>query len=379
MSILISAPIRTGKTLFVVQEIFKYLNQGRMVYTNIVGINIDGVISVSSSMYYPFDWRDLPNGCVLVWDEAHEHPAFSDKDLLKDFKIDTTYEDEMIDRIMALSDISVTERKHRIEKIEKQKKDRLNKRKQEIRDIGEYTLMSGHHGIEIILITQRPNKLNPDVLASVTTHFIMRRKFGMDAAIIWEFGEAMTAWSKSTAEIALNKRLWKYPKHLYGFYKSSESHQVRKSFPAKYLGFALIPLALFGYGFLNASETGFFGLLGDKKQQSVVATPTDPSKQLPTNDLNKAQSVANVDIIKGEDQELLNTEEMRISAVFDSGDRCRAYNGNGELLQIPIEFCKQLALNPSLIKAAKREVVDSRLQAINYTQYQSYTSSETTN
>jgi zona occludens toxin len=288
MSILISAPIRTGKTLFVVQEIFKYLNQGRMVYTNIVGIKIDGVISVSSTMYYPFDWRDLPNGSVCIWDEAHEHPAFSEKDLLKDYKIDTTYEDEIIDRIMQLTDISVTEKKHRVEKIEKQKRDRLAKRKQEIRDIGEYTLMSGHHGIELVLITQRPAKLNPDVLASVTTHFVMRRKFGMDAAIIWELGEAMTTWSKSTAEIALNKRLWRYPKHLYGFYTSSESHQVRKSFPAKYYAIGLIPVALLGFAFLKASQTGFFGFFGkEEKQQVATVQPVQQPEKANTQQVQK--------------------------------------------------------------------------------------------
>ena len=57
MSILISAPIRTGKTLYTVKCIFDELNKGRQVYTNIVGIKIDGVISVSSSIDKPFDWR----------------------------------------------------------------------------------------------------------------------------------------------------------------------------------------------------------------------------------------------------------------------------------------------------------------------------------
>ena len=90
MSILISAPIRTGKTLYTMKLIFEYLNKGRQVYTNIVGIKVDGVISVASSINDPFDWRNLPNGSVLVWDEAHEHPAFSEQDLLKTFKIDNS-------------------------------------------------------------------------------------------------------------------------------------------------------------------------------------------------------------------------------------------------------------------------------------------------
>lgn len=265
MSILISAPIRTGKTLFTVKCIFDELNKGRQVYTNIVGIKIDGVISVSSSIDSPFDWRCLPNGSVLVWDEAHEHPAFAEQDLLKDFKIDETPFLQQIEAINISQDITTAEKKQRVEQIQKDMRHALTKRKEEIKDIGRSLLLHGHFGIEIYFITQRVTKLNTDVLASVTSHFVMRRKFGMDAAIIWEFGEAMTTWSKSTAEIALNKTRWRYPKHLYKFYTSSENHQVRKSFPLKYFGFLLIPILLFAFGFNNAKETGFFGLFDKEK------------------------------------------------------------------------------------------------------------------
>ena len=85
---------------------FKELNKGRVVYTNIIDIKIPGVISVSSSVHQPFDWRDLPNGCVLVWDEAHEHPAFSEQDLLKDFTIDESSYDERMLAVDARTDIT---------------------------------------------------------------------------------------------------------------------------------------------------------------------------------------------------------------------------------------------------------------------------------
>jgi len=139
--------------------------------------------------------------------------------------------------------------------------------------------MHGHHGIEIIFITQRPAKLNADVLSSVTTHYVLRRKFGFDAAIIWEFGEAITTWSRTTATYALNRTLWKYPKHLYKFYVSSENHQVKKTFPTKYLGLAAIPIALFAYGLLKANETGFFGFFNKEKQETAqVQTNTQTAQ-----------------------------------------------------------------------------------------------------
>lgn len=313
MSILITAPIRTGKTLYTMKLIFEYLNKGRQVYTNIVGIKVDGVISVASSINDPFDWRNLPNGSVLVWDEAHEHPAFSEQDLLKTFKIDESHFDDLLQQLNSQKGITATQERQNIQKIEKAKKDALEKRKEEIRDIGRSLLLHGHFGIEIIFITQRPAKLNADVLASVTSHFIMRRKFGMDAAMIWEFGEAMTTWSKSTATYALNKTLWRYPKHLYKFYVSSENHQVRKSFPLKYIAFALVPLFLFGYGFTKAKETGFMGLF-PKNEKNIQEHPQQYSTQNQQKQEQPQTLICNESNIESEQcKELAKTKNSQIN------------------------------------------------------------------
>lgn len=365
MSILISAPIRTGKTLYVMKCIFDELNKGRMVYTNIVGIKVDGVISVASSIDEPFDWRDLPNGSVLVWDEAHEHPAFSSEDLLKEFKIDETEYNQKIDAINDLS-ITQTEKKRRIDQIERKKRDELNKRKEQIKDIGRGLLLHGHFGIEIYFITQRPAKLNPDVLASVTTHFVMRRKFGMDAAMIWEFGEAMTSWSKSTAEIALNKRLWRYPKHLYNFYTSSESHQVKKSFPVEVTVYSLIAVCLIGFGLIKAQSTGFFGLFGGNEKEQVTVQQAQ-STQDTSNPL-----FTNEQVIEPQD------ESVRVASIFETSTGCRAYSGTGQLLNMSTEQCRHLSRNPVMLRGASPEVVQERLQAINYTQYDSSYGATTT-
>jgi zona occludens toxin len=328
MATLISAPIRTGKTLYVIKCIFDELNKGRQVFTNIVGIKIDGVISVTSDIGDPFDWRNLPNGSVLVWDEAHEHPAFAERDLLKDYKLDDTKYNQDVNDILKLN-ITQSEKKAKLEALERNFKHALVKKKEQIRDIGYSLLMHGHFGIEIYFITQRPNKLNPDVLAAVTTHYVMRRKFGMDAAFIWEFGEAMTTWSKSTADIALNKKLWRYPKYLYKFYTSSENHQVRKSFPLKYLAFALIPLALFGFGFSKAKETGFFGLF--PKEQKTVSNQQNTEKpyMIPADKKPQLCTYDNINTPYCQAQQKaqmasLNTEIKR-TIYYNTGDPYQSY------------------------------------------------------
>ena len=285
MAILITAPLGTGKTLKTIELIFEYLNQGREVYTNIIGLKITGVRNIESTPNDPFDWRDLPPESVLVYDEAHEHPAFSERDLLKNLK--NEYYEDRLKAIQKMPDLSDTKRKSLYADCEKEYSKFIKDRKEQILDIGLTMSMHRHFGQEVVLITQNPTKLNKDTLSNVTIHYVMRRKFGFEAANIWTFGEAMTTWGKSVADSALVKTYWKFPKHLYKFYVSSEKHNVKKYFPKKYFAYACIPLLIFGLGFSKARETGFMGLVPKAEQKAsdnlaeaeiVQLSATDPTK-----------------------------------------------------------------------------------------------------
>lgn len=284
MAILITAPVGTGKTLKCMELALDFLNQGREVYTNIIGIKITGVRVIESNILKPFDWRDLPNGAVLIFDEAHEHPAFAERDLLRNFKID--YWENELRRINAMTDISDTKRKSLYSEAEKLYSKCIKDEKEKIMDIGLSMSMHRHFGQEIVLVTQNPTKLNKDVLGNVTIHHVMRRKFGMEAATIWTFGEAMTTWGKSVADAALVKKMWRFPKHLYKFYNSAEEHNVQKYFPKKYYAFALAPILIFGAAIAKGSENGFFGLFGKKEQaQEVQAIEIAPGDERPQHEI----------------------------------------------------------------------------------------------
>ena len=267
MAQLITAPVGTGKTLKCIELCFKYLNEGREVYTNIIGIKVSGVRIIESNNLQPFDWRDLPNGSVLIFDEAHEHPSFSERDLLRNHKIQ--YWEDELKRINTL-DLPATKRKELITQTKEIYSKQLKDEKEKILDIGISMSMHRHFDIELILVTQNPTKLNRDVLGNITIHKVMRRKFGFEAANIWTFGEAMTTWGKTVADGALVKEYWKFPKHLFNFYNSAESHNVEKYFPKKYYAFACIPLFIFYLGYSKASETGFFGLIPKAESAEVV-------------------------------------------------------------------------------------------------------------
>lgn len=260
MIFLISAPPRTGKTLFAIKKIFECLNDGRDVYTNIAGINIDGVRTISDSPEHPFDWRNLPNDSVIFYDEAQQHMSFGAKRIPKKYA-------------------------HKAE---------------EILDIGDSFDIHGHFGFDIYLITQKPNLLRSDILGFISVHYVLRRKWGQNFATIWEFGEAITTWSKSAASSALNKTQWTYPKHLYKYYKSAESHTVKSTFPKKYILFLLFPLLIFLYAYTKASDTTLFGLFPKENNETLV-------EKIPDSELGYMKSTVS-------DESKVDEELLRLQA-----------------------------------------------------------------
>lgn len=252
MQTLISAPPRTGKSLYCMSLIDQLSRKhpNRRIYTNIIGINYPGVLTINSTPEKPFDWRDLPDGSIIFFDEAHEHPAFSAQDLLGTARTDAE-----------------------------------KKRKAEILDIGDSLTLHGHFGFDIYLITQNPKLLREQVRAACSVHYVMRRLWGLDVAMIYEFAEVQTYFANATRKQALSVKRFRYPKNLYKYYVSSNVHNIQKRVPLLYMAFFVLPIAIFAMGYSKASETGFFGLFpkNEVAQQTEqpeyeVITVSDPTK-----------------------------------------------------------------------------------------------------
>lgn len=240
MQTLISAPPRTGKSLYCMSLIDQLSRKhpNRRIYTNIIGMNYPGVLTINSTPEKPFDWRDLPDGSIIFFDEAHEHPAFSAQDLLGAARTDAE-----------------------------------KKRKAEILDIGDSLTLHGHFGFDIYLITQNPKLLREQVRAACSVHYVMRRLWGLDVAMIYEFAEVQTYFANATRKQALSVKRFRYPKNLYKYYVSSNVHNIQKRVPLLYMAFFAIPIAIFALGFSKASETGFFGLF--PKDEVVQEKPIE--------------------------------------------------------------------------------------------------------
>jgi len=331
----ISAPPGSGKSLWCVEllETTVRKNPNRMIFTNIIGVNIQGVLPIVSSANKPFDWRDLPDGSLIIYDEAHEHPAFAKTDLLKNYQL-SPYINELYDNEVAKildysnlakplqelllkkhghvytdlpSALKIKEQEQLIQKVRALQKTALEKAKEDILDIGRSLTMHRHWGFDIVLVTQKPDLLNAFVKAATSTHLILRRLFKMELAIIYEFTEIQDHFGNATRKNAISWKVWFFPKKLYKYYISAESHSAKASLPwgLKIPVFAFLLLLAFSLYRVFFTEFGFFKTSKAEDLSTSQSTPVasalpdtkqQTAQQAPIQDLtNLCRKAVNVD------------------------------------------------------------------------------------
>lgn len=175
MIILITAVPGSGKTLFSVELIKKYLSEGRTVYSNIDGLSIPSV------QVAPDDWRKCPDGSVVVYDECQQM-----------FPPDSSGRSSN----QVISDLET----HR------------------------------HRGFDLVLITQHPKLLHSHVRRLVGRHFHLFRMYGSETAKVFRRDGHIDV-DKPSSLHAQDSYLWSFPKELYGLYNSATVHTHKRHLP----------------------------------------------------------------------------------------------------------------------------------------------------
>ncbi|MDC4653159.1 zonular occludens toxin domain-containing protein [Acinetobacter baumannii] len=356
MLTLISATPGSGKTLKAVELIYECLNNGYVVYSNILGLKVPGVIQISSQE----DWRDLDHfrrqniemlktPIAVFYDEAHEHAAFAEKDLLKNYQIDRSDYDLDIDIINLDDSLTATQKKQRIDEINRKYKTALDIKKEQIREIGTALSMHRHFGFDIFLITQSPKKLAAHILADVGTHLHLRRVFKMKRATIYEFPEAHATVSKAVRDDAINKTIWKFPKHLFGTYTSTEVDTHKTKIPMKIIvGLVLIFIVMPAY---VARSLWYDPLFGHKQEDVKVINPSSKSSSEKVQ--QQPQTPKPITSIDSQQENLQEHENKRISMIIESSTDCYAKNSYGDIIDITEEQCRLLSKKNSRIPLSK--------------------------
>lgn len=320
---LITAVPGSGKTLLAMQFIFKHLNEGRRVYSNIDGLKIAEVLPM------PFDWRDLPNNSVCVIDEAQEHPAYSSDDLILN---DKGYPDK--------------------------------KRMAEVRDIARALQIHRHFGFDIYLITQDPTLLERKTLALVGMHYHLYRAYGLARSTLYQHRVAQNnPDAPSVRKACETVTAFKFPKYLYHYYESATQHTHKINVPWHIVKWGVISVAVMAVALNTASNASLFGLnpFYKNKEQTLVQSDKSTFESAISGD-----SAASGTAAPAQQQKPVVDEAKRVASVFATEKSCRAYNTFGNILTISLAECFDFAENPYKLQAGDITLKEERLRAINY-------------
>lgn len=206
MITLITGVPGSGKTLRAVYLIMQALKEGRPVYSDIDGISIDGVLPA------PDDWRETPEGSLVVYDEVQQRwpstgkPGAAPEDDIRALEI------------------------HR------------------------------HTAHDLIVITQHPTLVHHHVRKLVGQHIHVRRAASASIVTLFTLSEVFDPKDKNELRNT-DKQTWRYPKDLFSVYKSATAHTAKFKLPAKFkaLGIAIVCLFSFVSYFVYANGLFFLG------------------------------------------------------------------------------------------------------------------------
>lgn len=132
----------------------------------------------------------------------------------------------------------------------------------------EYLETHRHDGIDVVLLTQNPQLLDPAVRALIGRHLHMRRVGAIRAAVVYEWDQCSNALNFKNA---FRKTPYRYSRKVFGLYKSAKVHtKQRRSLP-----FA-VWFAIGGLAAASFLVPKFFGMLEDRKASAQVGATVKP-------------------------------------------------------------------------------------------------------
>lgn len=212
------------------EQKFKFLLPVRTIYTNIKALKIDYVRDIE------YDWRDCPDGSIVVIDEVQ---------LVEPFDQTKNKNDPIIQELTI----------HR------------------------------HRGFDFYFITQYPSLLHPTVKDLVGVHYHLTVPYGLKTRV-YQFGSTRaypnTMANKFNCE---TKFYFTPPDRLFKLYKSTTINTHQKRIPYKQLfGFGILILlgvSVFLFSVFGAKDSAIFG--GDtKKPAALAATSAVVDNPMPT-------------------------------------------------------------------------------------------------
>ncbi|WP_296511243.1 zonular occludens toxin domain-containing protein [Rhodoferax sp.] len=194
-----------------------------------------------------------------------------------------------------------------------------------------------HMGVDIVLVTQHPMLVDPNIRRLVNQHIHLRR-IAKTVAMVYEWDHCSNPGMIRTA---ITSKVWWHPKAAYALYKSAQLHtKPTVRFP-KIALLGVAALAALGY-MAPAAYSRINGTFDAKKTEPVAISvepqssypvPPFPSASAPSLPASSASFGASVPSLDG-------AEPVKVSGcVVAANAECKCYDTNGAKVPTDAELC----------------------------------------
>lgn len=284
---LITAVPGSGKTLSAIAMIIEGLESGRPVFTNINGLVKDKFPNPHLLNDAPDDWRDTPEGSLVIYDEAqqaHLYPSNAQRGKVED------------ERLTAMET-------HR------------------------------HTGHDLVFITQAPTFVHHHIRKLVGEHIHLYRGRGIGGAMRYEWSHTCDSPNDRKEQERATGVFWKFPKEHFGYYTSAVMHTHKFKIPYKIVGiFAVVALILLFVGYNLIANDGL----------AVLSEP--PKMEAQAEMLASARPVVKTDMYSWSSAPVA-VSVAGCMANHDSS-KCQCYDDDGKTLALEHAQCLSILNNP---------------------------------
>lgn len=300
-----------GKTLYAVDWLVRQIETDaervkksggvpRDFYTDIEGFDAAAVEKLTGYRVLPCpdDWRDAPQGSVLVYDEAHRRfPATGKPGRAED---------------------------------------------ERIRDMDTHR----HGGYDMLFITQWPSKVHHELRQLVGEHVHLNRAMGLESAGLCRWPRVQADPYDERQREKSEEEIWRFPKDRYPLYRSSTMHTVSHKFkmPKKVVTGMLSLVCV-----IAAAWFGFVTFMGgdakaDTAQESQGAASASALalRAAPAPASEESSLTPGVGAYRVVDTQPAPT----LAGCVQVEPRCRCFNSAGFQIDMTVHECKRLLSEP---------------------------------
>jgi len=295
MITLITAVPGSGKTLYCIGLILKAVQEGRPVYSNIAGLKIPQCHAA------PNDWRDTPEGSLVIYDEAqqpHLYPSTAHRGEIKDERL----------RQMEV---------HR------------------------------HTGHDLVFVSQSPSFLHHHIRKLAGEHIHLYRAFGAKIVTKYTWQHTVDSPNDRGEQGRADSVPWKFPKEHFQYYQSATIHTHKFKMPKKLAALLFFIVAVAGLVVWNAATNESSLLTGSgadihQPVASATAAPSEPSgvRAAATTGQKKALPATTTLYDWSE------TETAKpVAGCIYNATRCQCFDASGALYAMAHAQCLSVASN----------------------------------